>query len=189
MTGDPIRCDWCLGSELMVRYHDEEWGTPVHDDVVLFEHLLLDGAQAGLSWSTILNKREGYRRAYGGFDPAVIAAWGPAEVERLLVDPGIVRNRLKVESSIRNARAVLAIQERCGSLDAFLWGFVDGRPVVNRWESVRDIPASTPLSDRVSKEMKARGFNFVGTTICYAFMQAIGMVNDHIVTCHRHPAA
>ena len=173
----------------MLRYHDEEWGVPVHDERTHFEFLVLEGAQAGLSWTTILNKREAYRRAYRGFDPQVVARFTARSVARLLADPGIVRNRLKIESSIRNARAFLAVQEQFGSFDRYLWGFVDGRPVVNRWRQLSQIPASTPLSDRVSKDLKQRGFSFVGTTIVYAHLQAVGVVNDHLVSCFRHPGA
>jgi DNA-3-methyladenine glycosylase I len=181
------RCGWAAaGGELDIRYHDEEWGVPVHDDRRLFELLTLEGAQAGLSWSTILKKREGYRRAFAGFVPERIARFNRRSVERLMGDPGIVRNRLKVESTIENARSFLRVQEEFGSFDAFLWEFVDGRPLQNRFRRMSDLPASTPLSDRVSKELKRRGFRFVGSTICYAYMQATGMVNDHTTDCFRH---
>ena len=170
----------------MVAYHDEEWGVPLHEDRGLFELLTLEGAQAGLSWSTILRKRDGYRLAFAGFDPEVVASFGPEQVERVLADPGIVRNRLKVESTISNARAVLAAQEELGSLDALLWSFVDGEPVVNRWRGHGQIPAETPLSKAMSKELKRRGFRFVGPTVLYAFMQAAGLVNDHVVDCFRY---
>jgi DNA-3-methyladenine glycosylase I len=170
----------------MVAYHDEEWGVPLHEDRGLFELLTLEGAQAGLSWSTILRKRDGYRLAFAGFDPEVVASFGPEQVERVLADPGIVRNRLKVESTISNARAVLAAQEELGSLDALLWSFVDGEPVVNRWRRLGQIPAETPLSKAMSKELKRRGFRFVGPTVLYAFMQAAGLVNDHVVDCFRY---
>jgi DNA-3-methyladenine glycosylase I len=170
----------------MVAYHDEEWGVPLHEDRGLFELLTLEGAQAGLSWSTILRKRDGYRLAFAGFDPEVVASFGPEQVERVLADPGIVRNRLKVESTISNARAVLAAQEELGSLDALLWSFVDGEPVVNRWRGLGQIPAETPLSKAMSKELKRRGFRFVGPTVLYAFMQAAGLVNDHVVDCFRY---
>ena len=180
------RCEWATGeSELMVAYHDEEWGVPSHDDVRLFEMLTLEGAQAGLSWSTILNKREGYRRAFAGFDPAVVARFGTKDVERLLDDPGIVRNRLKVESTIDNAARVLDVQESEGSLDAYLWSFVDGEPIVNRWRTLSELPAETELSKTISKDLKRRGFRFVGPTICYALMQSAGLVNDHEVACFR----
>ena len=179
------RCEWATVSELMVAYHDEEWGVPSHDDVHLFEMLTLEGAQAGLSWSTILNKREGYRRAFAGFDPAVVARFGPKDVERLLADPGIVRNRLKVESTVSNAARVLEVQESVGSFDAYLWSFVGGEPIVNRWRDMGEIPAETDLSKTVSKDIKRRGFRFVGPTGIYAFMQTIGMVDDHTVDCFR----
>ena len=180
------RCPWAR-NELAVRYHDEEWGVPLHDDRRLFEFLILEGAQAGLSWDTILRKREGYRAAYRGFDPAAVARFTEKSVARLLADPRIVRNRLKILSSIGNARAFLAVQKEFGSFDRYLWGFVDGRPVVNRWTELSQIPASTPLSDRVSKDLKQRGFRFVGSTIVYAHLQAVGVVNDHLVSCFRHP--
>jgi DNA-3-methyladenine glycosylase I len=169
----------------MTAYHDEEWGTPSHDDRHLFEMLTLEGAQAGLSWSTILNKREGYRRAFAGFDPAAVARFGQEDVERLLADPGIVRNRLKVESTIANAPRVLEVQQEQGSFAAYLWGFVDGRPLVGNWRALAEMPGETELSRALSKDLKKRGFRFVGPTVIYAFMQAIGMVNDHTVDCFR----
>ncbi len=181
----PARCPWAK-TDLSIAYHDAEWGVPQHDDRTLFEFITLEGAQAGLSWETILRKRDRYREVFEGFDPERVARFTPARVERLLADPGIVRNRAKVESTVANARAVLRVQEEFGSLDAFLWRFVEGRPVVNRRRRMSDVPASTPASDAMSKDMKRRGFGFVGTTICYAFMQAVGMVNDHLVTCPRH---
>lgn len=181
------RCQWAAGSdELMVAYHDEEWGVPSHDDVQLFEMLTLEGAQAGLSWSTILRKREGYRQAFAGFDPAVVARFGTKDVERLLADPGIVRNRLKVESTVNNAVRVLEVQESMGSLDAYLWGFVGGQPVINRWRTMSEIPAETELSKAISKDLKKRGFRFVGPTGIYAFMQSVGMVDDHTIDCFRY---
>ncbi len=180
------RCPWCLGSPAYVEYHDREWGVPVHDDRVLFEFLVLEGAQAGLSWSTILAKRENYRRLFADFDPARVARFTPAKVEKLLLDPGIVRNRLKVEGTVRNARAFLAVQKEFGSFDAYAWSFVGGRPIVNARRSMKDVPASTPESDAFSKALRKRGFTFVGTTILYAFMQATGMVDDHLVTCPFH---
>jgi len=181
------RCEWApLGDPLYLAYHDEEWGVPVHDDRRLFEMLTLEGAQAGLSWATILRKREGYRRAFVGFDPAKVARFTPAKVERLLQDPTIVRNRLKVESAVANARAVLAVQRELGSLDAYLWKFVDGTPRVNRFRRLSDLPAETPESTAMSKDLKRRGFRFVGPTVCYAFMQACGLVNDHVENCFRH---
>jgi DNA-3-methyladenine glycosylase I len=186
-TAEPARCPWPRKENpLYVAYHDEEWGVPEHDDRALFEKLILDGAQAGLSWETILNKRENYRRAYEGFDPARIARWGPKQVARLMADPGIVRNRSKIEASIGNARAHLELVEREGGFDRWLWAFVDGAPVVNRFRALREIPAETPVSRAISKELKSRGYRFVGPTIVYAWMQAIGMVNDHLVTCFRH---
>jgi DNA-3-methyladenine glycosylase I len=169
-----------------MAYHDHEWGVPLHDDRRLFEMLTLEGAQAGLSWLTILRKREGYRRAFAGFDPQLVAEFGDADVVRLLGDSGIVRNRLKVASTISNARAVLEVQARYGSLDAFLWQFVNGSQTQNKWRSMSEIPASTPLSDVMSKELKRHGFRFVGSTICYAHMQATGMVNDHLTSCFRY---
>lgn len=184
---EPVRCTWApVGDPLYVAYHDEEWGVPVHDDRRLYEMLTLEGAQAGLSWATILRKREGYRRAFLGFDPEAVAGFGPDDVERLMQDAGIVRNRLKIESTIANAEAVLAVQRSEGSLDAFLWGLAGGAPVVNRFRQLSDLPAETPVSKAMSKELKRRGFRFVGPTVCYAFMQATGMVNDHVVGCFRH---
>jgi DNA-3-methyladenine glycosylase I len=173
----------------MVAYHDEEWGVPSHDDRHLFEMLTLEGAQAGLSWSTILRKREGYRKAFAGFDAAKVARFRPNDVERLLADPGIVRNRLKVESTVENARRVLELQAEHGSLDAYLWAFVDGTPIVNARRSLAEVPAATPLAKTLSKELKKRGFRFVGPTIVYAFMQAVGMVDDHTVGCFRRTGA
>ncbi len=181
-----VRCPWCLGSETYMRYHDEEWGTPVHDDRRLFEFLILEGAQAGLSWSTVLDKREGYRRAFANFDPERVARFGKSELDRLLHDPGIVRNRQKLQSALANARAFLKVQEVCGSFDAYIWGFVGASPVQNRWRSMDQVPAWTRTSDAMSKDLRERGFRFVGPTICYAFMQAVGMVNDHLVSCYRH---
>jgi DNA-3-methyladenine glycosylase I len=179
------RCAWAESDPLYVDYHDNEWGVPVHDDRLLFEFLVLEGAQAGLSWLTILRKREGYRRAFAGFEPAAVAAYGPADVERLLADPGIVRNRLKVESAVGNARAFLRVQEEFGSFSDYVWGFVDGEPVQNEWRTMADIPAKTAEAEVMSRDLKKRGFRFVGPTICYAHMQATGMVNDHTVDCFR----
>jgi DNA-3-methyladenine glycosylase I len=181
-----VRCPWCGSDPLYRDYHDHEWGVPLHDERRLFEMLTLEGAQAGLSWLTILRKREGYRRAFAGFDPQLVAGFDDADVARLLADPGIVRNRLKVASAVSNARAVLEVQVRYGSLDAFLWGFVDGTPIRSNWRSMAEIPASTPLSDAMSRELKRHGFRFVGSTICYAHMQATGMVNDHLTNCFRY---
>jgi DNA-3-methyladenine glycosylase I len=170
----------------MIRYHDEEWGVPLHDDRGLFEFLILEGAQAGLSWETILNKRENYRAAFDGFDAQLVARYDRRKTEQLLKDPGIVRNRLKVASAVRNAQALLRVQQEFGSFDRYVWQFVGGRPRVNAWKSESQLPASTAESDAMSKALKKRGFNFVGSTICYAFMQAVGMVNDHAVQCFRH---
>ena len=180
------RCEWApLDSPLYLAYHDEEWGVPVHDDSRLYEMLVLEGAQAGLSWSTILNKREGYRRAFSGFDPGKVARFDSRRVEKLLVDPSIVRNRLKVTSAVSNAQAVLRVQEEDGSLDSYLWSFVGGAPKVNRFRTLGDIPTETTESKAMSKDLKRRGFRFVGPTVCYAFMQACGLVNDHVVSCFR----
>jgi DNA-3-methyladenine glycosylase I len=170
----------------MRDYHDLEWGVPLHGDKELFEFLILEGAQAGLSWATVLKKRQRYREVFAGFEPAKIARFSAGRIERLLQDPGIIRNRLKVQSAVRNAKAALELQQKCGSLDAYLWEFVDGRPKVNRWGKLADLPARTELSDALSKDLKKHGFNFVGSTICYAFMQAVGMVNDHTVDCFRY---
>lgn len=181
------RCGWCLGvSEAYLAYHDREWGRPVRDDAGQFEFLVLESAQAGLSWSTVLHKRAGYRRAFAGFDPEKVARFNQRSVARLVGDAGIIRNRLKIESAIGNARAFLAVRDEFGSFSDYLWDFVDGRPVVNRWRAMRQVPAATPLSDRISKDLKARGFKFVGTTIVYAHLQATGLVNDHLVGCFRH---
>jgi len=186
VTGDTPRCLWCLGSKEYIRYHDREWGRPVCNDRVLFEFLILEGAQAGLSWLTILRKRAHYRRAFAGFDPAKVARFSAPDIERLLGDPGIVRNRLKIESAVGNARAFLEVQREFGSFAVYLWRFVDGRPVQTRRRSSKDVPARSAVSDSLSKDLQRRGFRFVGSTICYAFMQAVGLVNDHIATCFRH---
>lgn len=189
MTNSPStkqRCEWCNSHPLYISYHDEEWGLPEHDDQRLFEKIILDGAQAGLSWLTILKKRDGYRRAFEGFDAQKIARYSDKKIEKLLADPAIVRNRLKVTAAVTNARAYLNLKGELGSFDHYLWQFVDGRTIQNRWKSLKELPTSTRESDAMSKALKQRGFKFVGTTICYAFMQAIGMVNDHVVTCHRH---
>ncbi|MBF0261505.1 MAG: DNA-3-methyladenine glycosylase I [Magnetococcales bacterium] len=183
----PCRCGWVdLAKPYYVAYHDQEWGVPVHDDGRHFEFLILEGAQAGLSWDTILRKREGFRQAFAGFDPAVVARFGAAEVEALRQNPAIVRNRLKIESASRNARVFLAIQERFGSFDAYVWDFVDGKPRINTWKNWQEIPASTPQSDALSKDLIKRGMNFVGTTIIYAHMQATGLVMDHTLDCFRY---
>ncbi|HRW48669.1 MAG: DNA-3-methyladenine glycosylase I [Caldilinea sp.] len=180
---DLVRCEWAGTDPLYVQYHDEEWGIPAHDDRHLFEMLCLEGAQAGLAWITILRKRENYRRAFDNFDAALIAAYGDEKIAALLDDPGIVRNRLKVNAFVRNARAFLAVQEEFGSFDAYIWQFVGGAPIVNAWRSLREIPAQTAEAQAMSKDLKRRGFTFVGPTICYAYMQACGMVNDHVVDC------
>jgi DNA-3-methyladenine glycosylase I len=180
-----VRCAWAR-NDLAIRYHDEEWGVPVHNDRQLFEFLVLEGAQAGLSWDTILKKRENYRSAFDEFDVPRIARYQQRKIVRLLADPGIVRNRLKIASAVQNARACLRIQEQAGSFDSYIWQFVDGRSLVNAWKSPGQVPARTPQSDAMSKDLQKRGFNFVGSTICYAFMQAVGMVNDHLADCFRY---
>ena len=184
-TAEPIRCPWAKGDQY-VQYHDIEWGVPIHDDRLLFEFLILEGAQAGLSWSTILNKRENYRKAFDDFDPVIVAKYNQAKQAKLLADPGIVRNRLKIASSIQNAKAFLLVQQEFGKFDKYIWQFVGGKPIHNSRMSMKEVPARTAESDAMSKDLKKRGFNFVGTTICYAFMQAVGMVNDHLVDCFRH---
>ena len=183
-AGEPIRCGWAKSAE-MIRYHDNEWGVPLHDDRRLFEFLILEGAQAGLSWETILKKRPAYRAAFDEFDPAIVAHYGARKTKSLLADAGIVRNRLKIAAAITSAQAFLAVQEEFGSFDEYVWQFVGGRPIVNARKSMQEVPARTAESDALSKDLKRRGFKFVGSTICYAFMQATGMVNDHLVTCHR----
>jgi DNA-3-methyladenine glycosylase I len=182
---DVTRCAWARGP-LYIAYHDIEWGVPVHDDRTWFELLILEGAQAGLSWSTILNKREHYREVFDQFDPAIVARYQAHKIDELLANSRIVRNRLKVASAVSNARIFLDVQQEFGSFDAYIWRFVDGRPKLNRWLQPREVPVSTPESDAMSRDLKRRGFRFVGTTICYAFMQATGMVNDHLVECFRH---
>ena len=179
-------CAWPGENKLMIEYHDTEWGVPAHDDRKLFELLLLDNAQAGLSWQTILNKRENYRKAFDNFDPAKIARYNKRKITSLLNNPGIVRNRLKVQSAVTNAQAFLDIQAEFGSFDTYIWQFVNGSPIRNRWKSLKDIPATSPESDAMSKDLKKRGFKFVGLTICYAFMQSAGLVNDHLVSCFRY---
>ena len=186
-TTQPKRCGWVTGaSPLMITYHDEEWGVPVHDDRRHFEFLVLEGAQAGLSWSIVLNKREGYRHAFSDFDPAKVARYTKARIEKLTQDPTIIRNRQKIESAVRNAGALLALQEEFGSFDAYCWKFVGGRPRLNRWKAHGQVPATSPESDALSKDLKKRGFSFVGSTVIYAHMQAVGMVNDHLVDCFRY---
>ncbi|MDQ8021715.1 MAG: DNA-3-methyladenine glycosylase I [Moraxellaceae bacterium] len=186
MSTSPRRCTWPGEDPLYVAYHDEEWAVPVHDDGKLFEFLTLEGAQAGLSWITILRKRENYRRAFAGFDANEIAKWSDRHIEKLMQDAGIVRNRAKITATIGNARAFLELQARHGSFADWMWGFVDGKPIQNRWKSTSQVPASTPVSDLLSNELKRAGFRFVGSTIIYAHMQAVGMVNDHLTTCFRH---
>ena len=185
MPTTQTRCEWAK-NDLAIEYHDEEWGVPVHDDRTLFEFLILEGAQAGLSWDTILAKRARYREVFADFDPVRVARLTPARLERILLDPGIVRNRLKVESTVSNARVFLELQDEHGSFADYLWSFVDGTPIQNRWRSLREVPATTPLSDRISKEWKRRGLRFVGSTIVYAYLQGVGVVNDHVVSCFRH---
>ena len=181
------RCAWVGdGNPLVLEYHDPEWGVPVHDDGRHFEFLLLEGAQAGLSWSIVLRKREGYRRAFSGFDPNKVARYTEKRIQKLLLDPGIIRNRQKIESAVRNARAFLTIQEEFGTFDAYAWRFVGGQPKVNRWRVMKQIPATSPQSDAISKDLKQRGFSFVGSTVMYAHMQAVGLVNDHLVDCFRY---
>jgi DNA-3-methyladenine glycosylase I len=186
---DRTRCEWAGTEPLMVAYHDDEWGVPTHDDHALFELLTLEGAQAGLSWRTILNKREGYRAALAGFDPANVAHFTDGDVDRLLNDTSIVRHRGKIESTVNNARQILAVQDEHDSFDAYVWSFVDGTPVVGAWKELGDLPSSTPVSVALSRDLKRRGFRFVGPTTVYAFMQAAGLVDDHVVTCFRHAAA
>ena len=186
MSASPVRCPWSEMDDLMRAYHDREWGVPVHDDRTHFEYLVLDAFQAGLSWATILRKRDAFRRAFAGFDPGQVARFGDADVQRLLGDEGIVRNRQKIAASIGNARAFLEVQEAFGSFDAYVWRFVGGTPVRNGWERQEELPATTEASKAMSRDLKGRGFGFVGPTICYAYMQAAGLVNDHLVSCFRH---
>ncbi|MEW5806082.1 MAG: DNA-3-methyladenine glycosylase I [Acidobacteriota bacterium] len=180
------RCPWPADDLLMIAYHDTEWGVPLHDDLRLFEFMVLDTFQAGLNWKTILHKRDSFRNSFAGFDPARVARFNNTKIARLLQDIRIIRNRLKIEATVRNARAFLQIQEEFGSFDDYLWAFVDGKPRINRWKTLRQIPANTLLSDALSKDLKRRGFSFIGSTICYAFMQAAGLVNDHLISCFRH---
>ena len=180
------RCDWAGTDPEMVAYHDTEWGVPQHDDATHFEFLVLEGAQAGLSWSTILKRRGGYRKAFSGFDAAKVARFTPAKVEKLLADPGIIRNRAKVEATVRNARAFLEVQAEFGTFDVYLWGFVGGHPVVNKWRRTAQVPATSVESEALSKDLRRRGFGFVGPTVCYAHLQAAGLINDHLVTCFRY---
>jgi len=180
------RCDWANSNPLEIKYHDEEWGVPVHDDRLLFELLILEGAQAGLSWATILQKRLGYLKAFDNFDARKVARYSDAKKEKLLQDSGIVRNKLKVNAAVVNAKCFLAVQKEYGSFDAYIWSFVNGKPVHNRWKKMSDVPTSTPEAEAMSKDLKKKGFKFVGATTCYAYMQAVGMVNDHFVSCFRH---
>jgi DNA-3-methyladenine glycosylase I len=186
LSKEIFRCPWCLKSEQYIQYHDEEWGVPVHDDRVHFEFLILEGAQAGLSWSTILKKREGYRKAFAGFDPIKVARFSEKKLERILLDPGIIRNRLKVFATVNNARRFLEVQKEFGSFDNYIWGFVKGKPIVNKWKTLKQIPATTKESEALSKDLMKRGFKFVGSTVVYAHMQACGLVNDHLVECWRY---
>lgn len=185
-TTEKIRCPWAGTDPVYIRYHDTEWGVPLHDDRLLFEFLVLEGAQAGLSWLTILKKRENYRKAFDRFEPEKVARYGEADIERLTADSGIVRNRRKIEAAVKNARAFLRVQEEFGSFDRYMWGFTGGKPIRNRWRTDAQIPARTAESEAMSRDLKKRGFAFVGPTICYAHMQAVGMVNDHLVECFRH---
>ena len=186
MIDAKIRCGWCLKFDDYIKYHDEEWGVPVHDDNTHFQFLTLEGAQAGLSWSTILKKRAGYHKAFAGFDPQKVARFSSAKIEKLLLDPGIVRNRLKVTAAVNNARKFLEVQNEFGSFDKYIWGFVDDKPIVNRWKTLGQVPATTPQSDALSKDLIKRGFKFVGSTVIYAHMQACGLVNDHLTDCWRY---
>ncbi|HED37280.1 MAG TPA: DNA-3-methyladenine glycosylase I [Ignavibacteria bacterium] len=181
-----IRCDWAGTDPLYIDYHDKEWGVPVHNDRKLFEMLILEGAQAGLSWITILKKRKNYRKAFDNFQPEKVAKYNPAKINKLLSDAGIVRNKLKINSTVTNAMAFLQIQNEFGSFDKYIWDFVENKPIKNKWKSLKEIPASIILSDKLSKDLKKRGFKFIGSTICYSFMQAVGMVNDHVVNCFRY---
>jgi DNA-3-methyladenine glycosylase I len=185
-TDQKFRCPWCLKFDEYIRYHDEEWGRPVHDDQVHFEFLILEGAQAGLSWSTILKKRDGYRKAFASFDPKKVARFSEAKIEKILLDPGVVRNRLKVNAAVNNAKRFLEVQKEFGSFDKYIWSFVGGKPIVNKRKSLKDVPATTKESDALSKDLISRGFKFVGSTVIYAHMQACGLVNDHLVECWRY---
>lgn len=186
MTKEKIRCSWCLGFEQYIKYHDEEWGVPVHDDQTHFEFLILEGAQAGLSWSTILKKREGYRKAFADFDPVKVSRFTESKIGKLLLNPEIVRNRLKVNAAVNNANRFLEIQKEFGSFDNYIWAFVNYKPIVNKWKSLKEVPATTKESDALSKDLIKRGFKFVGSTVIYAHMQACGLVNDHLIDCFRY---
>lgn len=181
-----IRCPWCLGFEQYINYHDLEWGVPVHDDRVHFEFLILEGAQAGLSWSMILKKRSGYRKAFANFDPAKVARFTDAKIEKLLLNPAIVRNRLKIKSAVSNARQFLKVQKEFGSFDSYIWSFVGGKPILNRWKTIKALPATSPVSDALSKDLMKRGFKFVGSTVMYSHLQACGLINDHLTGCFRY---
>ncbi len=183
---EKIRCEWSAGFQEYIDYHDHEWGTPVHDDRIHFEFLILEGAQAGLSWATILKRREGYRKAFANFDPGIVAGYDQDKIEQLLLDPGIIRNKLKVNGAVTNARVFLEVQKEFGSFDTYIWSFVGGKPIINTWKAMNELPATTPESDALSKDLKKRGFKFVGSTIIYAHMQACGLVNDHVVDCFRY---
>ncbi len=180
------RCGWCVGNDIYERYHDEEWGVPVHDDRKLFEFLVLESAQAGLSWLTILKRREGYRKAFSDYDPKIVAGYDQDRIEELVKDPSIIRNRMKIEAAVNNAKRFLEVQEEFGSFDIYIWSFVNSKPLVNQWKESKDLPAKTELSDEVSEDLKRRGFKFVGSTIIYAHLQATGLINDHLVTCFRY---
>lgn len=180
------RCSWVGDNPFNIEYHDKEWGVPVHDDRTLFEFLILEGHQAGLSWLTILKKRENHRKAFDQFNPTKVARYNQTKIDKLLQNEGIIRNRLKIHAAVQNAKAFLEIKKEFGSFDKYIWSFVDGKPIINRWKNLKEIPAKTPLSDKISKDLLKRGFKFVGSTICYAFMQAVGMVNDHTVNCFRY---
>lgn len=182
-----VRCPWCLSTETYIRYHDEEWGNPVHDDRVHFEFLILEGAQAGLSWSTVLHKRDGYRRNFANFDPEKVARFGSRQIEKILKDPGIVRNRLKVNAAVNNAKRFLEVQKEFGTFDAYIWQFVGGKPKLNKWKTQKQLPATSRESDALSKDLIKRGFKFVGSTVIYAHMQACGLINDHLVSCWKYP--
>ena len=184
--GKPMRCEWCLKFEEYIQYHDEEWGVPVHDDKKHFEFLILEGAQAGLSWSTILKKRDGYRKAFADFDPVKVSRFSENKLQKILQDSNIVRNKLKVYSAVNNAKCFLEVQKEFGSFDAYIWSFVKGKPIVNKWKTLKEVPATTPESDALSKDLVKRGFKFTGSTVMYAHMQACGLVNDHLVSCFRH---
>ncbi len=186
---DKHRCPWCLSFDEYIKYHDEEWGVPVHDDLVHFEFLILEGAQAGLSWSTILKKREGYRKAFAAFDPKKVARFTEARIEKILQDPGIVRNRLKVNAAVNNAKRFLEVQKEFGTFDTYIWSFVGNKPIINKRKTIKEVPATTPESDALSKDLIKRGFKFVGSTVIYAHMQACGLVNDHLVDCWRYKSS